>query len=605
MLLEGITTAGAAAITYHHVAYPLLLSALARRARGATPASDPPQDLPSMTVIVPAHNEAKVIAEKMVNLAALDYPNGKLRVVVACDGCTDETVEIVRAHAHLLEDKCRFDIVVSTNNVGKVLVINAQIAAATSEVVALTDASAMLQSDALVRAALHFADPNVGVVCPTYRLETPGSVGEQAYWNYQTRIKAAEAVVGAPMGAHGAFYVFRRASWTALPADTINDDFMLPITIIMNGKRGLYDASICAVERETTEPQQEYHRRLRIGAGNLQQFVNVMKTPRRLPRGALFVFLSGKGMRVAIPYLTLLAGAAILTGALLGDPLFILLASIGALASVTAGYAIANRQVALPKPVVCLGYIVEGYFASFVGSLRYIAGKERRPWSRTTVRSSAANDLDDMEYIPAVVVQSKRILDIGLALCALLVLALLYVPIALAIKLTSPGPVLYRQLRVGRSTKSATRLFYLTKFRTMRSDAEKASGAIWASKNDPRITRIGNFLRKTRLDELPQCINVLKGEMSVVGPRPERPSFFNRLEDAIPYYSERTFGLLPGITGLAQVNQAYDQSIEDVRNKVLYDHAYAAHLSQWRHWLRADIGIIFKTFTVMALGKGQ
>jgi lipopolysaccharide/colanic/teichoic acid biosynthesis glycosyltransferase len=210
----------------------------------------------------------------------------------------------------------------------------------------------------------------------------------------------------------------------------------------------------------------------------------------------------------------------------------------------------------------------------------------------------------DVTYIPPAVARSKRLLDVVCALAALVVMIVLFVPIALAIKLTSRGPVFYRQMRVGHATASATHLFYLIKFRTMRMDAE-ANGAVWATKNDPRITAIGNFMRKTRLDELPQCINVLKGEMSVIGPRPERPSFFNKLEDAIPFYAERTYGLRPGITGLAQVNQAYDTSIEDVRNKVLYDHAYAARLTNWWDWFITDIGIIFKTFTVMVLGQGQ
>ena len=148
-------------------------------------------------------------------------------------------------------------------------------------------------------------------------------------------------------------------------------------------------------------------------------------------------------------------------------------------------------------------------------------------------------------------------------------------------------------------------MFYLIKFRTMFVDAEATTGAVWATKNDPRVTRVGNFMRRTRLDELPQCINVLRGEMSVVGPRPERPGFFSSLEDAIPYYAERTYGLKPGITGLAQVNQDYDASIEDVRNKVLYDHAYAARISTWKGWLMADFGIILKTVSVVAMGKGQ
>jgi lipopolysaccharide/colanic/teichoic acid biosynthesis glycosyltransferase len=150
-----------------------------------------------------------------------------------------------------------------------------------------------------------------------------------------------------------------------------------------------------------------------------------------------------------------------------------------------------------------------------------------------------------------------------------------------------------------------TQLFHLIKFRSMRVDAEQLTGPVWSAQNDPRITTVGRFLRKTRLDELPQCMNVLRGEMSIVGPRPERPSFFHKLETEIPFYTERTYGLRPGITGLAQVNQGYDASVEDVRTKVLYDHAYAMHLLRPLDWLRTDLGIILRTFTVMAFGKGR
>jgi lipopolysaccharide/colanic/teichoic acid biosynthesis glycosyltransferase len=139
----------------------------------------------------------------------------------------------------------------------------------------------------------------------------------------------------------------------------------------------------------------------------------------------------------------------------------------------------------------------------------------------------------------------------------------------------------------------------------MRADAEVASGAVWATEEDPRITRVGRFMRKTRLDELPQCIDVLRGDMSIVGPRPERPQFFNKLESAIPFYSERTYGLKPGITGLAQVTLPYDSSIEDVRAKVLHDHAYALRLSAPGRWLATDLSIIFRTFAVVILGKGR
>ena len=120
-----------------------------------------------------------------------------------------------------------------------------------------------------------------------------------------------------------------------------------------------------------------------------------------------------------------------------------------------------------------------------------------------------------------------------------------------------------------------------------------------------RVTRVGRFLRKTRLDELPQCLNVLAGDMSIIGPRPERPSFFKTLESAIPFYAERTYGVRPGISGLAQVNQGYDTSIEDVRSKVLHDHAYAMRLTTPLGWMKADVAIVFRTAWVMVTGRGQ
>ena len=139
----------------------------------------------------------------------------------------------------------------------------------------------------------------------------------------------------------------------------------------------------------------------------------------------------------------------------------------------------------------------------------------------------------------------------------------------------------------------------------MVENAESQSGATLCSTNDPRITKIGVFLRKSRLDELPQFINVLVGDMLIIGPRPERPEFCQELNELIPFFSERTFGVYPGITGLAQVNQGYDTSIDDVREKVAFDHRYALALSDPISWLQMDITIALRTIVVMLRGKGQ
>lgn len=188
----------------------------------------------------------------------------------------------------------------------------------------------------------------------------------------------------------------------------------------------------------------------------------------------------------------------------------------------------------------------------------------------------------------------KRVIDIVCSLLILLVFLPLLPFIVLMIKLDSPGPVLFRQERVGAREKN----FAIYKFRTMRADAEKGTGAVWASKDDPRITRIGAFLRKTRIDEIPQLFNVLGGAMSLVGPRPERPEFVEKLKEVIPYYSSRHF-VKPGVTGWAQVCYPYGASVEDAIEKLRYDLYYIKNLT-----LVFDLMIILETIKVVLFRRG-
>lgn len=189
---------------------------------------------------------------------------------------------------------------------------------------------------------------------------------------------------------------------------------------------------------------------------------------------------------------------------------------------------------------------------------------------------------------------TKRMIDIAVAGTVLALSSPLWVLIAAAIKLDSPGPVFYRQERVGRDGV----IFRMLKFRSMYRDAEKA-GPQWAHRKDPRITRVGFIIRKLHLDELPQTIHVLNGQMSLVGPRPERPVFVERLSKEIPLYSRR-LRVRPGITGWAQVRHKYDESIEDVRKKLQYDLYYIENMS-----LRMDFKILFGTVSHMLLWKGR
>ncbi len=188
----------------------------------------------------------------------------------------------------------------------------------------------------------------------------------------------------------------------------------------------------------------------------------------------------------------------------------------------------------------------------------------------------------------------KRIMDIIISVFGLIVLIPFNIFVAILIKISSTGKIIYKQERMGKER----RLFVLYKFRTMYENSEKDSGPVWASENDPRILPIGKILRKFRLDEIPQLLNVLKGEMSIVGPRPERVHFITELEKKIPYYNHR-LRVKPGITGWAQVVGSYDKSVDDVINKLKLDFYYIENMS-----LMLDIKIIILTAWTIVRGKG-
>jgi len=216
----------------------------------------------------------------------------------------------------------------------------------------------------------------------------------------------------------------------------------------------------------------------------------------------------------------------------------------------------------------------------------------------------------------------KRLIDIVGSIAGLILTAPVWLILPIVIELDSSGPVFYSQLRVGINRRKKNRRFHqksdvidkrdrdrrrddcfgrpfmVYKFRTMVANAEKSTGPVWAAKNDCRVTRIGAFLRKSRLDEIPQFINVLKGDMSLVGPRPERPTFVSELSGKIDGYTDR-LQVKPGLTGLAQVEGGYDTSVASVAEKVRYDLEY---INNWSVW--TDIKIMLKTVIVVFTGRG-
>jgi len=237
-----------------------------------------------------------------------------------------------------------------------------------------------------------------------------------------------------------------------------------------------------------------------------------------------------------------------------------------------------------------------------------VLAKARDPIADASADASA-NAPTEARGLAAV---ASRWVNFVLALLALIACLPLLLLIAIAIKLTSRGPVLYTQERVGldrripgidagnhrRTVDLGGRPFTIYKFRSMSVDAEQGTGAVWATQNDPRITPVGRFLRQYRLDEIPQLLNVLRGEMNIVGPRPERPTIFAELRGHINEYPLRQRAK-PGITGLAQINHHYDRSLDDVRTKVRYDLEYIGRRSLWE-----DVRIMLQTIPVVFLRRG-
>ncbi len=225
-------------------------------------------------------------------------------------------------------------------------------------------------------------------------------------------------------------------------------------------------------------------------------------------------------------------------------------------------------------------------------------------------------ELSDSKMVVVAAERSEvlnRVANVAIAVLALVILSPFLLLVALAIKLTSRGPVVYVQQRVGmdRRRREITAVFDrrqgdvggqafdIYKFRSMRVDAEQSSGAVWATQDDPRVTPIGRFMRKTRIDEIPQLINVIIGDMNIVGPRPERPSIFAELRENISEYPLRQQAR-PGITGWAQINRAYDASMDDVRHKVELDLEYLRRQS-----IGEDIKIMMRTLPVMLFRRGS
>ena len=237
-----------------------------------------------------------------------------------------------------------------------------------------------------------------------------------------------------------------------------------------------------------------------------------------------------------------------------------------------------------------------------MGFVRFLTGRREGLWRRGPARPGI--DLTRPARPPLSVRFVKRTLDILLASVGLVVATPVLVVTAIAIKLESRGPVFYVQRRLRPGPYGEPTTFPMIKLRSMRADAEKGTGPVWAKQDDDRVTRVGRFIRKHRIDEIPQLLNVLLGQMSVVGPRPERAFIAEQFEEKIPGYSDRHVVQQPGITGWAQVQCGYDTSVEQLRDKVAHDLTYLAHLYSVPAYLKTELRVLRRTLSVVITGRG-
>ena len=586
------------ALVSPYLLYPLLVR-YAFRPKGRAPV-EKASALPTVSVLIPAHNEAARIDRKLRNTLALTYPFNHIEILVASDGSEDRTADIARAHTDV-----GVRVFELPERGGKLAALNYLLAQARGELILFTDVGANLPEDTVAELVQDLADPGVVVAMPRYASagKNGAAAADGAYWDRETRLKKLQAERDMLLGAHGACYLMRRDAIATVPADTIHDDLLWPLLARAAGGRIVYRSDIVVPDVAPTRLSTIFERTARMAHGNLQ----IIWRNRALlsPRHARIAtsLIGHKLLKTLGPIWILglalwvnyraLSATTLVPLAIAGDALILLL--VGAMAWGGVG-------LPLPRTLAIGVHALVAIAACGVGILRFPLRANGTRWRRPPEHEVLA--LHRPALPPQSVRVLKRALDIAGSSLALFLAAPLIPVIALAVRLSSSGPVLYRQERVAKTYWGRPYGFAIWKFRTMRVDAEADGQAVWAAAEDPRVTAVGSFLRKVRLDEIPQLYQVLRGDMTLVGPRPERPSITDALELHLPSYDDRHVPCKPGITGWAQVHTGYDTSVDSVREKLLYDFTYNAHLYGLRSYLAMETRVILLTLAVIITRKG-
>ncbi|ALO34414.1 hypothetical protein CMT41_06535 [Colwellia sp. MT41] len=377
-------------VIYHHLLYPVLLKLATRNNKVRPPSikkrryifSAEDQKLNSFSIVIPAFNEAKFIAEKIRNLSFIDYPSDKYELILLCDGCHDETYNI--AKQTLSELACQdlnCQLINFQDNRGKVAVLKEGVIKAKFDNIVFSDVSALLPVNCLLMLDSHFTNTLVGAVSGGYKFIKKGTAGEQYYWQYQSMVKTRESSLASVLGAHGAFYALRKSCYEDIPADTINDDFLIPMNVIKQGYRVIYEPRVVAIELEQVNLEQDMTRRLRIAAGNFQQLIYLL--PLLSPKYGwnAINFASGKALRAITPFILVLIFISNMYLAAFYSfflALFVCQVLLYGMVWLINVFHLAPKL----KVLKLLCYLITGYWVALKGCLKFIFGRQEKVWTK-------------------------------------------------------------------------------------------------------------------------------------------------------------------------------------------------------------------------------
>ena len=376
MALQGTFWACFLLVAYTYVLYPVLLflaSSIARLGRRARTAPEP-APLPAVSMIIPAHNEARHLPAKLVNLAALEYPKDRLEILFVSDGSTDATREILQRAAG-----GNITSLVLPTRGGKSAALNQAVGRARHDILVFSDAATLFAPDAVSKLVRHFTDPRVGVVCGALQFQASAESRqtEGLYWRYESLLRLMESRIGVTLTASGAIYALRRACFVPLSADTLVEDLVVPTTARRLGFRVLYDADARGTDFAASTVAGEFARRVRIATGSFRALGGLLRGP--LDPVTTFAFVSHKLLRWTLPFL--LIGMLVTSAALLDSPLYRALFALQALfyGWGLVGYLFRPRIQGIRFALVAY-YLLAIHLAFLVGFVRYLSGRREIEW---------------------------------------------------------------------------------------------------------------------------------------------------------------------------------------------------------------------------------